>query len=216
MLSDVHVGLIDSGIGEAFAASVVAIRRPPGAAADRLGHGSQIARCVLEHCPSARLSIAQVFDRSREASVDAVLDALQWLAGQGVQLINMSFGMAAASPRLARACRDAALAGIVLVAAAPARGGAAFPAALDECIAVTGDARCAPGEVSWLATPAADFGTHPLVEPGRPEHGGGASIATARLSGLLAAMLAAGVAPEDLRAQLQRHARHVGPERRHA
>ncbi len=215
MLSGVHVGLIDGGVGDAFAGSLVGTRRLPGVAGDRTAHGAQVARCVLEHCPAARLSVAQVFDVRREASVEAVLEALQWLRAQGVQLVNMSFGMASASPRLAQACREAARAGVVLVASAPARGGAAFPAAFADCIGVTGDARCAPGEVSWLATPAADFGTHALVEPGRAERGGGASIAAARMSGLLAAMLAAGARADALRGCLQRQASYRGPERRH-
>lgn len=216
MLTPVRVGLIDSGVGGAFAEAVVAVRSLTGVAGDRLGHGSQIAGCVLEHCPSARLLVAQVFDEGREATVDAVLEALAWLVGERAQLINMSFGMGQASPRLGEACRAAARAGVVLVAAAPARGGPVFPAAFDECIAVTGDARCAPGEVSWLATPTAEFGTHSLLDARNPLRGGGASIAAAHMSGMLATLLEAGVETRDLRAELAGRARYLGPERRHA
>lgn len=216
MTIDVRVGLLDGALDRSIGDAVYVVSGGAPLDADARGHGSQIARCVLAHAPQARLAVAQVFDRSRETTVDAVLDGLYWLIAQGVQLINMSFGMPTASPRLAQACRDAADAGIVLVASAPARGAPVYPAAFAQCIAVTGDARCAAGDVSWLATAVADFGTHPLIEPGRPEHGGGASIATARMSGLIAALLAQGVAPGDLRARLQRAAIHVGPERRHA
>ncbi|MDY0057126.1 MAG: S8 family serine peptidase [Methyloversatilis sp.] len=216
MTHAVRVGLIDGALDLSQGDAVYAAFGDEPLRADERGHGSQIARCVLAHAPQARLAVAQVFGRSRETTVDAVLDGLYWLIGQGVQLINMSFGMPAASPRLAQACRDAADAGVVLVASAPARGAPVYPAAFAHCIAVTGDARCAPGDVTWLATAAADFGTHPLIEPGHPERGGGASIATARMSGLVAAMLQAGVAPGELSTRLQRAAIHVGPERRHA
>ena len=216
MTAVVRVGLLDGALDRSFGHAVDAVSGSAPLDADARGHGSQIARCVLAHAPQARLAVAQVFDRSRETTVDAVLDGLYWLIGQGVHLINMSFGMPTASPRLAQACRDAADVGIVLVASAPARGAPVYPAAFAHCIAVTGDARCAPGELSWLASAAADFGTHALIEPDHPERGGGASIATARMSGLIAALLAQGVAPGDVRARLQRAAIHVGPERRHA
>jgi len=216
MTHAVRVGLIDGALDLGQGDAVYAAFGDEPLRAEECGHGSQIARCVLAHAPQARLAVAQVFGRSRETTVDAVLDGLYWLIGQGVQLINLSFGMPAASPRLAQACGDAADAGVVLVASAPARGAPAYPAAFAHCIAVTGDARCAPGDVTWLATAAADFGTHPLIEPGHPERGGGASIATARMSGLIAAMLQAGVAPGELSTRLQQAAIHVGPERRHA
>lgn len=217
MLKPVRVGLIDGGVDASFAGAVAAVRDFAGAAAggDRNGHGSQVAAGVLAHCPSARLLVARIFDRDREAGVDAVLAALAWLLDEGAQLVNMSFGMDRASPRLADACRAAADAGAVLVAAAPARGAPAFPAAFAECIAVSGDARCAPGEVSRLATAAADFGTHPLLDARDPRRGGGASIAAARMSGMLASRLAAGADARHLRVELERCARYFGPERRH-
>lgn len=216
MLKPVRVGLIDSAVGRAFDANVVAARSFAGACDECCEHGEQIATCLLQHCPTADLLVASVLDRRREASVDAVVDGLAWLMDEGAQLINMSFGMSQSSPRLAQACQAAADAGVVLVAAAPARGGMAFPAAFADCIGVSGDARCAPGEVSWLATGVADFGTHPFLDPGDPRRGGGASIASARLSGMLAAWLEAGVEAPALWAELERQARYLGPERRHA
>ncbi|CAI07351.1 hypothetical protein ebA2226 [Aromatoleum aromaticum EbN1] len=81
---------------------------------------------------------------------------------------------------------------------------------------MSGDARCAPGEVSWLATSSADFGTHPFCDPQRPDRAGGASMAAGRMSGLLAGLLEAGSEADDVRTELQRRAAYVGPERRHA
>ena len=203
MLNAVRVGLIDGGVGGATAAAVVAARsfigaEPAGVSAS--SHGSQVAHCVLQHCASADLFVAQV----------------AWLVEQGAQIVNMSFGMSQASPRLSRACRAAAASGVVLVASAPARGGLAFPAAFGECIAVSGDARCAPGEVSWLASASAEFGTHPFLHPDDPRRGGGASIAAARMTGLLAAELFAGADAGRLRSTLAERACYFGPERRYA
>lgn len=218
MLSAIRVGLLDGGVGGEAAAAVVAARSFIGAVSGTAAssHGSQVAQCVLQHSESADLLVAQVFGDGREATVDTVLAGLSWLVEQGAQIVNMSFGMTQASPRLSHACRAAAEAGVVLVASAPARGGLAFPAAFGQCIAVSGDARCAPGEVSWLASASADFGTHPFLHPGDPRRGGGASIAAARMSGLLAAELAAGADAGTLRGKLADRARYFGPERRHA
>ncbi|NMF88997.1 subtilisin-like serine protease QhpE [Aromatoleum petrolei] len=216
MLRPIRVGLIDSAVRGAPAAAVVETRLLTSAGNDRTGHGTQIASCVLQHCPSAELLVAQVFGEGRDSSVDAVLEGLDWLVSRGVQLINMSFGMGGASARLASACRRAASAGAILVASAPARGSVTFPAALGDCLAVTGDARCAPGEVSWLGTPAADFGTHPFCDPRNPERGGGASIAAARMTGLIGSLLEGGADAFDVRRELRCRAAYVGAERRHA
>ncbi len=219
MLNAVRVGLIDGGVGGPTAAAVVAARSFIGAEVAGVpasSHGSQVGHCVLQHCASADLFVAQVFCEGREATVDAVVAGLAWLVEQGAQVVNMSFGMSQASPRLSRACRAAAASGVVLVASAPARGGLAFPAAFGECIAVSGDARCAPGEVSWLASAGAEFGTHPFLDPDDPRRGGGASIATARMTGLLAAELLAGADAGKLRSTLAERASYFGPERRHA
>lgn len=211
-----RVGVIDGALDAVARTGMDAVFDRAPAARDDGRHGAQVARVLREHCPSARLHWAAVFDHRREAAVACVVDALYWLAGQGVQLINMSFGMQAPSRRLAAACAELAADGVLLVASAPARGAPVHPAAFAGCLAVTGDARCAPGEVSWLDTPAAEFGCHPLVHAGRPELGGGASIAAARMSGLLAALLAEGHEAGALRERLRARARYLGPERRHA
>lgn len=168
-MKTVRVGIIDSGLHESLLASVAAQARFSGAEGDplpveptRLAHGSDVARLVLQGCPSARLYNAQVFDRRLDASVDAVVLALGWLVAQGVDLVNMSFGIPTASQALEAACWEAHRAGVLLVAAAPARGGPVHPAACRACMAVSGDARCGPGEVAWLGMQEADFGVHPF------------------------------------------------------
>ncbi len=156
-----------------------------------------MARLVLEGLPTARLLSAQVFHEALDASVADVAQAIAWLAAQRVDVINMSFGLRARSPALEAACRQAHEACVLLVASAPARGGAVYPAAFESCIAVSDDARCRAGEVSWLGLQGAGFGTHPFLERDSAARGGGASYAAARFSGLVGALLARGVpAPE--------------------
>ncbi|QID16178.1 subtilisin [Nitrogeniibacter mangrovi] len=211
----IRVGLIDGAVAGEAAPAVVESRRFNGLDAADGDHGGLVAQCVLEHCAEAELIVAQVFDRRRVAPVAAIVDAIDWLVERDVAIINMSFGMAHETPLMAAMCRYAAGCGATLVAAAPAHGPAAFPARLDACLAVTGDARCQRGEIAYLGTANSDFGTHPFVRPGQPQAGGGASIATARMSGLVAARVAAGVPASRLRQTLIGAARHVGPEVRH-
>jgi hypothetical protein len=74
---------------------------------------------------------------------------------------------------------------------------------------VTGDARCAPGEVSALGGAPADYGACPRDLEGAS---GGASIAAAHVTGLLARGLARGDA--DAAEILGRAVRFLGRERR--
>lgn len=220
-MKPVRVGIVDGPLAAPLWPSVEASARFGGGdseVADRaaLAHGSHVARLVLEGSPSARLLGAQVFHDGLEAGVGDVADAIHWLTAQRVDVINLSFGLRERSAALEAACEAAQAAGVLLVAAAPSRGGAVYPAAYRGCIAVSGDARCRPGDVSWLGLPGADFGTHALLEPGNAARGGGASIAAARLSGLIAALLARGVAASEMRPRLVLMAAWMGPEKRYA
>ncbi|MEZ5841930.1 MAG: hypothetical protein R3D02_16415 [Hyphomicrobiales bacterium] len=79
-------------------------------------------------------------------------------------------------------------------------------------IAVQGDARCGPRELSYLATDRAGFGAH-VVAVGN-EVVRGSSAAAAHVTGKIAAMLAAGADIRDTLDTLRLTAAYVGPERR--
>jgi hypothetical protein len=203
---EVLVGLLDSGVARELCDCVAVesafalgdgervARRPP--TADAIGHGSSIARTILAAAPSARIANAQVFHGSIEAA----------------RLVNMSFGVRSDREVLRAACAAARAAGAILLAAAPARGPAVFPAAYPGVIRVSGDARCAPGEVSLLGSAQADFGACPRTSDGRLR---GASAAVARLTGRVAAFLAERPDADAavVAGFLQTAARHRGPER---
>ncbi|AWK84877.1 subtilisin-like serine protease QhpE [Azospirillum thermophilum] len=183
---------------------------------DRVGHGSAVAAILRALAPAAELVDAQVFGAAPVTSAAAVAAGLRWAVGQGARLATLSFGLPADRPVLRAAVEEALAAGVLLVAASPARGGPVWPAAYPGVLAATGDARCRPGEVSVL--PAA-FGACPRpldAADGERPRAGGASLAVAHLAGILAAAgnpdMDRGRAADHLR----RIARFHGPERRTA
>jgi subtilisin family serine protease len=229
----IRVGLVDSGARpeqrEAVAAAVAFVYESGQLASveaqpDLLGHGGAVLAIVRHLAPGARFHIAQIFQRNHIATAAQVAAAIDWLVETGVDLINLSLGLRAHRPLLEAACRRACAAGVMLCAAAPARGAPVFPAAYEGVWRMTGDARCARGEISSLMTPHADFGAHvsPLPIAGNGHPGGGASMGCAHMSGHIAALLARHEAPSRtdprLRAwvgeQLRQQARYHGPERR--
>ncbi len=223
MRGEVLVGLVDSGVAEELGDRVVVGRafvlgdgervERRSATADAIGHGSSIARTILAAAPTAWIANAQVFHRSIAAPPAVVADALAWAVEQGARLVNMSFGVRSDREVLRAACAAARAAGTILLAAAPARGPAVFPAAYPGVIRVSGDARCAPGELSLLESAQADFGACPRTSDGRLR---GASAAVARLTGRAAAFLAERPEADDAAVSrfLETAACHRGPERR--
>ncbi|WP_420006813.1 S8 family serine peptidase [Arenibacterium sp. LLYu02] len=144
----VPIGLLDTDLDpQRFAAAETAIvaksfvrgnDAPPT-------HGSDVAAVLLnpERLPGARLFSAAVVEgsgrQSGMAGVDSLIEGLDWLAGQGVKVVNISLS-GPYNKLLDRSLKTAAQQGMVLVAAVGNDGPEAapqFPAALDEVIAVT-------------------------------------------------------------------------------
>ena len=215
-----RVGLIDScgrWPGASRAAAFVAAgnqvecREP---AADPTGHGSRIAG-LLGRDRRIELLLGQVFTAAAASTGAAVAAAVDWAAAGGADLIHLSLGLAADRPLLGAAVARAIDAGCIVVASTPARGAPVYPAAYPGVIRATGDARCAPGEISCLAPGL--FGGCPRLEDvpadARAGAAGGASIGAAWVTwsilGGHAPLAASGVI-----AGLTAAARYVGPERR--
>lgn len=181
---------------------------------DRLGHGSALLDVITQLVPEARVAVAQVFQRRLATRAIQVAAAMDWLVEAGVDIINLSLGLPSDRIVLADACARAIASGVVVCAAAPARGGLVYPAAYPGVLRATGDARCQRQEISYLGTRHADFGGHV-----RPLHGGlngaGASLGCAHISAHLARFLAAGGSPGTQAAVewLKRQASYHGPER---
>jgi hypothetical protein len=207
----IRVGLVDSGIACSLAGAIAAAKAftaaPPGG--DAAGHGTTVARIVLHHAPHARLLSAQAFGPGGRAEAAAVADALRWLVAERARLVNLSLGLPHDRAVLRAAVAEALAAGLILIASTPARGASVYPAAYPGVLRVTGDARCQPAEVSVLGGEPADYGACPHDLDGVP---GGASLAAAHVTGLLAGGLT--TTGTDAAAILGRAVRFHGRERR--
>jgi hypothetical protein len=179
-------------------------------AADSSGHGSRIAQLFTAGDDAVELLLAQVFLSERAASAAALAAAVDWAAAQHAELIHMSLGLEADRAVLAAAVARAVAVGCIIVASTPARGALVYPAGYANVIRATGDARCAPGEVSclnpWL------FGGCPRFASAG-DTSGGASVGAAHVTRAIISgpkwESAAAVA-----AALTASARYLGPERR--
>lgn len=150
--------------------------------ADPSGHGSRIARLLTAGEAEFELLLGQVFLDARPTSGAAVAAAIDWAVAGRANLIHMSLGLEADRAVLAAAIGSAIGAGCIIVAAMPARGVPVYPASYPGVIRATGDARCAPGELSCLAP--GFFGGCPRFVADRAAGsgvgaGGGASVGAA-------------------------------------
>lgn len=217
-----RVALIDSGLEaphlpepvavQGFASTAGRVRRVP-AVGDTTGHGSALAEILHASGRAPQLLIAQVLNVAGRTTPAALADALQWTLAQGAQLVHLSLGLAQDRPVLRRAVAEVQHAGVLIVAATPARGRPSFPAAYPGVLRATGDARCGPEQIAALDTATADFGgcvAHHSA--GRMLRG--ASIGAAHVSRYIVRHLPPSLDPAQLRTHLARTAAFTGPERR--
>lgn len=137
------IGMIDTGIVSHPSFADVSINARDFADSDSVpkAHGTAVAS-ILASEGSSNIYIANIF-RGRNArpytSADTIVEALEWMVGQGVPVVNMSL----AGPRneiLDRLIDQAVGRGTLIVAAAGNGGPSAppaYPAALEPVIAVT-------------------------------------------------------------------------------
>lgn len=222
MKPELRIGVVDSGHSAAQQVQVIAGRRfalvedgltESDLHGDPLGHGSAVIEAIGRRAPSALFCVAQVFDQRGVTSALQIATAIDWLVARDVRLINLSLGLRQDRSLLRGACAAAVAKGVLLCASSPAQGEGVFPANYPQVLRVTGDARCAELEWSWLNTTQADFaacvqGTYPGQS--------GASLGCAALSGHIAAFLVAHpeASNEQVIDYLQHNARYRGPERR--
>lgn len=185
-------------------------RRAP--VADPSGHGSRVAQLFAAGDVAYELLLGQVFLGAGAASGAAVAAAIDWAVAAGADLIHMSLGLQADRAVLGAAVERALGSDCVIVASMPARGALVYPAAYPHVIRGTGDARCAPGEVSclspWFFGGCPRFPANAAVDFGAGASVGAAWITRNILSG------PKHVTASIVIAALQASARYMGPERR--
>jgi subtilisin family serine protease len=218
MVEPVRIGVVDSGWPASLQDRVERAHSfvtDGGDGSDRLGHGARTLQAIAALAQEARFLVAQVFGAALRTDGARVARAIDWLVEQEATVINLSLGVRQDHAPLRAACERALAHGCLLIASTPACGEPVYPAAYPGAIRGMGDARCAPGQHSALLLPHADFGACVLPPDGDRAYAG-ASLGCAHLSGHVAALLAAGVAPRRdavWQALVQRAAFH-GPERR--
>ncbi len=175
-------------------------------------HGSAIAGAILNNAPEAHFAWIQVFGNSFVTTPQQIAEAIETLLQYPVAVINLSLGLHNNRAVLAQAVEKALEKGVTMIASSPARGKPVYPAAYPGVFAVCGDARCKPDEFSSLgAQGPASFGAC-TVSTQEPEIGG-ASIATAHFSGILAQALTDISDHHNLDAWLKEGANYLGRER---
>lgn len=201
-----RVALLDSGFDDPAPAA----RRIFVEGDGKLDHGRALAAAIRDAAPEAALLDGRIFGDSLATRVSAVAAAIRWAVGEGAKIINLSLGLRDDREDLRNAVAEAVAAGVLVVAAAPARGGPVYPAGYPGVIRATGDARCGVDDLSWINDAAADFGASPAPLPAFPRVAG-ASMAAARVAGALAALASDNADPV---AALRDRCRFTGRERR--
>lgn len=224
MTKDMRVGIVDSGFRadqQAWIEDAAAFILHEGGlwmdepSEDPINHGSRLLDIIHHHAPHSRFYIAQVFNQRSTTTAAQVAAALDWLVDQDVNLINLSLGLRDDRSVLKEAVERAISAGVILCASSPARGEPVYPSAYEGVLRMTGDARCALGEISWLNTQYADFGGHVLGFD-QQQQAAGASLGCAHMTGHIARLLQTSpdASTETIVKTLQQQAAYRGPERR--
>ena len=170
---------------------------------DRHGHGSAVVATIRAVAPDVEILPVKVFDLDLRATADALVAAIDFAAGAGVHLINLSLGTTNIGHRLrlGEALVRAARAGAGVVAAEVDESGTAWlPGSLPLAIGVSPDFTVAPGAAVVTASqegavrvlraraagvPAVARAASAATDPG------GVSFAVATVTGLLALQLSA-------------------------
>jgi hypothetical protein len=227
----VLVAVIDSGIDQSHPALTGVIEKSFDALNSSEGphsHGTAIAGIIAGHArltgaaPAVRILAARAFSAT-QGSTFSILASIDWAAGQGARVINMSFA-GPSDPALGRILAAARQKGVVLVAAAGNAGPKSpplWPAADPNVIAVTATdyddrlfAMANRGSHVAIAAPGVDILVATPGESYKMESG--TSFAAAFVSGVAALVLERKpqAGPDAVKKALLSTARDLGPKGR--
>lgn len=185
----IRVGLVDSGLAPEILAAGATLLVPADDSAHRQGdphgHGTALSRLLAQTVPPAELACVPVFDHRGVTTPVQVAAAVDALAEAGAEMIVLALGLVHDREVLRLACQRAVAAGRVVVASAPARGDPCYPAAYPGMVAVSGDARCRPGQTSCLDPALPLFGACVLPPATDPSSLRGASMAAGHFAAWL-------------------------------
>lgn len=216
------VAVFDSGIAPLPAHAVTQVKRfvdggdrvlEAAPLEDPIGHGTVVAGILASSPRAVRLLIAQVLNERGRSTAAVLAAAVDWAVERRAQLLHFSLGLARDRAVLRAAIGRAVATGVLVVAAAPARGVATYPASYPGVIRATGDARCGKEQISHLGTATADFGACPMHRSKSGQATRGASVGAAFLSRSIVTHIAAGCSVLKTHEALVQFATFRGPER---
>lgn len=164
---------------------------------DRLGHGTAVTAAIKEKAPDADLYAVKVFDRTLGTRIGNLIKAIDWAAGEGMHVANLSLGTSKSEhePALREAVDRAAARGLLIVSARDDEGVRWLPGSLPGVVPVQLDWTCPRDEyrvadVDGLAVFRASGFARPI--PGVPPERNlnGISFAVANMTGFVARLLA--------------------------
>ena len=127
---------------------------------DRLGHGTAVAAAIKEKAPDAEIYAVRVFGKTLSTTSSALIHAIEWAAGQGIALINLSLGTEKSEHReaMATAVEAARESGSLIVSPAEHEGSLWLPGCLAGVVGVELGWECARDEVEELRSGSAGRG----------------------------------------------------------
>ena len=131
------IGTIAGGVGLCTLADGGLQRE--GDFSDQAGHGTACAGIIRKLAPEAELYGIRVFDESLTTDGQSLVAAIAWAIEEGMDVVNLSLGtIDPASKRpLAKICRKAVEANLILVGSEHNEGLESYPAELADVIGVT-------------------------------------------------------------------------------
>ncbi|KXG44286.1 S8 family peptidase [Tepidibacillus infernus] len=192
---------------------------------DHNGHGTHVAGTigavnnqfgVVGVAPKVDLYAVKAFNKDGTAKLSDIIKAIDWCIGNGIQIINMSFGFNEPSASFREAIARAHQAGIIMIAASGnkgTRGRLEYPAQFEETIAVSSINE--QDQISKFSTIGPNID---LAAPGEKitstwlndsfRELSGTSMAVAHVSGVAALMLSRypNLTPQQLSYMLRRSA----------
>lgn len=208
----VKIGIIDTGVDyhhpdlQAVLSRGVNLVNPHTLPYDDNGHGTHIAGTIAATgrygmqgiAPRAVLFPVKAFDHNGSAYVSDIIRGIDWCVHQGVDVINMSFGMKKRSSAMLEAVRNASRSGVLIVASSGndgKRNFIDFPARYPQTISVGAIDR--KGRVASFSNRGQRIDIYAPGEritstwPHRRYHDmSGTSMATSHVTGVIALMLA--------------------------
>lgn len=163
---------------------------------DVCGHGTAAAGQIRRVAPGADLVSIRVLSETREGSSEALVSALQWVAEQDVDVVNMSLSTLrlALALRIGHAVDDLYAKHVPCICAKGyQQDGRDYPTSFGASVGVTYDALKA-GELRYRENDRVEFVADGVDSVVAWQHGGtrkvtGSSYATPLVSGLVARML---------------------------